>query len=100
MPEIILSTYPKKIVVFITNGPSSYTTGGFTIRSDTLSVIEHVISVSATEGWIGEVQSVSGNTATIKVYGLPSSLAAGPLAEVAAGTDLSGVTFYIILVGY
>lgn len=88
-----------KLVATDVKGPSSYTTGGFTVTIEGLSKIYEAV-VNAGNGYLAEVASISGNTITIKVYefNYPAT-AAGPATEVGAGTDLSGVTFRIIAVG-
>ena len=80
-----------------TTGPSSYSSGGFTVTIDNVSKIDNVV-VMASGGYLAEA-SASGNTITIKVYyfNYPAT-AAGVAEEVAAGTDLSGVTFRIIAI--
>ncbi len=80
-------------------GPSSYSTGGFTVTIDELERVEEAIVV-ASAGYMAEVASISGNTVTIKVYDFNyPATAAGPAEEVAANTDLSSVGFKIIAIG-
>lgn len=88
----------KKIDVIEANGPSSYTTGGFTVYSKMMKV-EHAV-VNAGNGYLAEVVSVSGSAIKIKVYqfNYPAT-AAGPAVEVPAGTDLSSVKFTVIAIG-
>lgn len=85
----------KKIHVGSTTGPSQYATGGFSYSTG-LNNIDAVI-VAATGGY-----EAVYNTSTSKImayYGDYSSASDGPLTEVAASTDLSSVTFYVIAVG-
>ncbi len=85
--KLILYTYDGKIMIFFsTAGPSSYSTGGFSVTINSARDITDVLVVAATGGYLAEA-SVSGNTLTIKAY-------SGAGTEVADGTDLSGVTFY------
>lgn len=86
----------RKIYVGSTTGPASYTTGGFTVTIDDLNNIEGAV-VTTSGGYVASIAGISGNTITIAVY--QEAGAAGALAEVTAGTDLSGVTFYIIAIG-
>lgn len=79
-----------------TTGPSSYTSGGFNVTISGLSKI-HAAVVVSNGNRVAVVKSISGNTITIAVY--EEAGAAGPLAEVAAGTDLSGYTFWILAIG-
>jgi len=85
-----------KCALVITSGPASYTTGGFTVTVSELSKVHGAVAVTS-GGYVASVAGVSDNTVTIAVY--ENAGAAGPLAEVGAGTDLSGVTFYIFVVG-
>lgn len=82
-----------------TTGPASYSTGGFTVTISELSKVDFAV-VQATGGYKPEIAGISGNTITILVrqYDYPAT-AAGPAVEVGAGTDLSGVTFYILAFG-
>ena len=90
----------RKLVITSVAGPASYSTGGFTVSIDELKEVEEAIVVAG-GGYLAEVASKSGNSITVKVYhfNYPAT-AAGPAVEVDAGTDLSGVTFIIIAVGY
>ena len=85
--------------MYKTVGPASYTTGGFTFNATDFKKVNGAIPV-ADSGYKAEIASISGNTITIKVleYNYPAT-AAGVATEVASGTDLSGVTFYIIVDG-
>lgn len=80
-------------------GPSAYTTGGFTTTVGDFEKVDKVaVSVFGTTFYHPQVASISGNTVTIKVFRWDSASTA--VAEVAADTDLSGVTFVLIVSGY
>jgi len=95
----------RLIVYFEESGPSSYSAGGMSVSINSLRAVEKVISVSNDKGYLvtpGSV-SVSGNSLTIPVYyhyfQCPVTCPTGA-REVNAGTDLSGVTFKGIVVGF
>jgi hypothetical protein len=97
---VILFAGQYKVAILTFAGPASYTTGGFTITINQLRYIAFAGAISALgNGWVFAVKSWSGNTVTIQAFGLPSTLAAGPLAEAAAGTNLSGANFTLIVIG-
>ena len=80
-------------------GPASYATGGFTVSTG-LATVENAV-VSANGGYLAEVASISGGDITVRVrYFDYAATSAGVAVEVPAETDLSGVTFRIIAVGY
>ena len=85
-------------------GPASYPTGGFTITVNGLSKINTAIVTfkgARPNDLVYQIDvSWSGNVITVKVMSL-NVTAASPVAwgEVAAGTDLSGLTFDIIAIG-
>jgi len=79
----------EKLYITQVSGPSSYSSGGFTVDHP-FSRVSHAIAI-ASGGYIAEA-SVSGNTVTVKVY-------SGAGSEVTAGTDLSGVTITVIIIG-
>jgi len=88
----------KKVIPKIVTGPSSYTAGGFEIDVPEANGVEGGIGFGG--GYIAEV--LPGSTdkkAKVKVYyaDYPAT-AAGPLREVPDGTDLSGVTFFLLIV--
>lgn len=100
MTVIALTVDGKKIVSVTTQGPSSYTTGGFTVIVPELEHVHEVLSAFITGGYkIGEV-SISGNTVKVVIhqYNYPSTTA-GPSAEVPAGTNLSTQKITLIVVG-
>ncbi len=88
-----------KVYVGTTTGPTSYTTGGFSV---TLPIRPTYALVALTnDNTAYKISySVSGNTITITVYQLSADTTTGAIsaAEVAAGTDLSALTFMIIAV--
>jgi len=82
-------------------GPSSYSAGGFTVTVSDLRKVEAVLFVGANAGYICEPASMSDNTVTVKVYYFDyDATADGAAIEVANATDLSGVTFTVIVVGF
>jgi len=86
-------------------GPSSYPAGGFTVSTG-LSTIENlVIQVRPQDARGGGVvtgieYSVSGGDITIVVDELDTQASTPSWAEVAGGTDLSNMTFDVLVVGY
>lgn len=82
-------------------GPSSYTTGGFTVSlTDFKTVNKAVVVGENLDGNMVIQYSVSGNTLKIKVFTLSYSTASGITAtEVSAGTDLSAYYFNIVAEG-
>lgn len=88
-----------KLVAKAVTGPASYSTGGFAVSFPELRVV-HAALVVGGGGYKAEIASISGNTVTIRVlYYDYAAAAAGPAIEVPAGTDLSGVTFYVLAIG-
>lgn len=85
-----------KCVIVVTSGPASYTSGGFTVTVNELDKVHGAVATTSA-GYVASIAGVSGNTVTVAVY--QEAGAAGALAEVGDGTDLSGVTFYIFVVG-
>ena len=85
--------------IYKTAGPASYATGGFTFNATDFKKVTNAVP-SGTGGYKAEIASISGNTITIKVldYNYPAT-AAGVATEVASATDLSGVTFYLVVEG-
>jgi len=90
----------KKIAMVSVAGPSSYATGGFTVRVSDVNRIDAVIWAFITGGYKIGGYTVSGNAVTVAVhnYNYPAT-AAGPSTEVAAGTDLSGQTVQLVVIG-
>lgn len=87
-----------------TSGPTSYSSGGFNITVNGLSKIHTAIVTfkgSRPDDLVYQLDvSWSGNVITVKVMSI-NVTAASPVSwtEVAAGTDLSGLTFDIIVIG-
>jgi hypothetical protein len=90
----------KKIAMVSVAGPSSYATGGFTVRVSDVNRIDAVIWAFITGGYKIGGLTISGNAVTVVVhnYNYPAT-AAGPSTEVAAGTDLSGQTVTLCIIG-
>lgn len=90
----------KKVVVVSTRGPTSYTSGGFTVIVPELEHVHEVIFAFITGGYKIGGLSVSDNTVTVVVhyYNYPATTA-GPSVEVPAGTDLSAQTVTLVVVG-
>jgi len=95
MVAVPLSKYRYRYIGTV-SGPTSYTTGGFTVTIGRLRSIVWA-DVRAGGGYKAEV-SWTGNTLTVLVRQCAG--VAGPLAEVSAGTDLSGVTFILEVEGH
>ena len=68
-------------------GPGAYPAGGFELGTDLLRVDDATVSSDAV-GYDARVDSITGNNTLVVVV-----VDAGSGAEVAADTDLSGVTF-------
>jgi hypothetical protein len=90
----------KKIAVVSAAGPSSYATGGFSVRVPELNRIDTVIWAFITGGYKIGGLTISGNAVTVVVhqYNYPAT-SAGPATEVAAATDLSGQTVTLAVIG-
>ena len=88
-------------------GPASYPTGGFAVVIGQLEKVDKAVVKELGGGeYLPQVASISGNTVTVKVRNnIEQAVNEGGTAtytiggEIAAGTDLSGVTFYIIADG-
>ena len=98
-----------KLVVTNTTAPASYATGGFSVAVSELSTVNYAFAQAmnpGAAGYLALIKSISGNTVTVQVYEVNQPVNEGGSAtytvtikEVAAGTDLSGVTFNVIAVG-
>ncbi len=91
-----------KIIEVTTTGPSSYVTGGSTVTVSSAKEIKAVLAAGNTGKYLvdrKELQdSVSDNTFKLIVnYFSYSATADGAAVEVAAGTDLSGATFSVLV---
>lgn len=92
-----------KIAVTETAGPTSYTTGGFSITLDGISNIFFAsVAITNNPGNKLATWSVSGNTVTVKVYTVTADTSSGAISatEDAAGTDESSLTFAVFAIGY
>lgn len=100
--EVIGRTEDGRLIVYFENaGPSSYSSPGFDVSVSTLRGVEQVISIRNDGGYLGEAQSISGNTVTVKArYFDYDAVADGPAIEVADTTDLSAVTFSGVVIGH
>jgi len=90
-------------------GPSNYTSGGFSVQVGELEKISKVKSIHVLGGgeYISQIVNTTGNNATVKVRGnIEQAVDEGGTStytiggEVAAGTNLSGVTFEMVVEGY
>lgn len=100
MAVIGLTADGKKIVLVSVPGPSSYTSGGFTVTVPELARVHAVLFAFITGGYKVGGLTVSGNSITVSVhyYNYPAT-SSGPSVEVPAGTDLSGQTVTLIVIG-
>jgi len=95
----------KKIVHKVTTGPTSYSSGGFTVRITELNRIDAVSVSIRTNLKVDDLvhvvdYSVSDNTITFTVYYI-NVTASSPVSwsEVSDGTDISALTLEIIAIG-
>ena len=97
---LALTADGKKISVVTVAGPASYTSGGFTVTVPDLERVHAVLFAFVTGGYKIGGLSISGNTIRVIVhyYNYPATTA-GTSVEVPAGTDLSGQTVTLIVVG-
>ena len=85
----------------ITDGPSSYPTGGFSISAgeyEKIAAAEVMVEPETLLGTgkiVGLELSYSGVVATVKVHGIDSDSVPTTWSEVAANTDLSGAKFIL-----
>lgn len=100
MAVLALTADGKKIAFVSVTGPSSYTTGGFAVVVPELEHVHAVLSASITGGYKIGGLSVSGNRVTVVVhyYDYPAA-SAGTSTEIPAGTNLSGQTITLIVIG-
>jgi len=88
-----MAGYRKPVIRKKVSGPSSYSTGGFTVTIGELeSVAGAVITVESSTFYHPQIASISGNTIKVIVYAWDGAA----VSEISAGTDLSGVTFHIL----
>ncbi|MEM2195211.1 MAG: hypothetical protein QW803_12185 [Candidatus Methanomethylicia archaeon] len=100
MTVLALTADGKKISVVSVTGPSSYTVGGFTIIVPELESIHSVLYAFITGGYKIGGLSISKNTITVTIhyYNYPAT-DAGTSVEIPAGTDLSGQTITLVVIG-
>jgi len=85
--------YRKEPVRKIASGPSSYPTGGFEVEIGELEKVEGaVVTVESGTFYHPQIVSITDNKVKIKVWEWTGT----EIAEVGAGTDLSGVKFHIL----
>ncbi len=99
----------KKIVLVTFSGPSSYSSGGFSVTVSSLNDIYEVIFIKSggtpANGYTyeyedtGDYTKVTNVIGPIKVYEQSVTATSPSYAEVAAGTDLSGLSFKAIIIG-
>jgi len=82
-------------------GPSSYSSGGFSVDTKLENIDVCVVTLRNNPGNYLIEWSVSGGTITIKVNTISADTSTGEISktEVAAGTDLSSYIFDIIAYG-
>ena len=91
-----------KVYAGSVTGPSSYTAGGFTVTITGIRTIhEAVVSLRNNPGNKVIEYSWSGNTLTIVIKTISADTTTGAISatEDADGTDESGLTFDIVVVG-
>ena len=84
------------------SGPTSYTTGGFTVTASGISKIHNAAVVLKNNPGNKLIRfSISGNSITIQIFTIAADTTTGAISatEDAAGTDESSLLFEIILVG-
>jgi len=85
----------------ITDGPTSYTSGGFDIsvgefeKIQSAEVMVEPETLLGTGSLVGLELSYTGITATVKVHQIDSDSVATTWSEVSANTDLSGAKFIL-----
>jgi len=91
----------RLIAITTSSGPSSYSSGGFSVTVSELRKVEQVIAVYADAGYLCTGSPGTGNAVTVKAYYFDYDASAdGAAIEVADGTDLSGVTFTVVAIGF
>ncbi|MCR6691523.1 MAG: hypothetical protein MRT15_03960 [archaeon YNP-LCB-003-016] len=104
MTVIALTTDGRKIAQTIVSGPSSYATGGFTVRFGELNRIDAAIIRPRVNLKISNYvhvldYTVSGNAITITVYRIDVTATTASWSEVPAGTDISALILEITVIG-
>mgnify|MGYP001626502477 CR=1 FL=1 len=106
MALIGLTTNGMKIVSMVVTGPTSYTTGGWSVSVPELSKIFALnVSIRTNLKVANYVHVVdyaySGNTITFTVYRIDvTATAPAAWSEVPAGTDISALTLEVIAIGF
>jgi len=104
--EIIGQTKDGRLIVYFEeSGPSSYSSGGFSVSIGTLRKVERIVDLSNDGGFLTHPAKVtiSGNSLTIPVYyhyfQCPVTC---PVVgwEVTEGRDLSAYKFKGVVVGF
>ena len=96
------------IVVKTVAGPSAYPTGGFNVTIGELEKVSKAfVQALGLNEYIAQVASITGNVVRVAVRdNIEQAVNEGGTAtytvggEVAAGADLSGVTFVVVAEGY
>jgi len=89
------------------SGPASYPSGGFSVTFDQIRSLKVALVRELGGGeYLPQVAAISGNSATIKVRNnIEQAVNEGETAtytiggEIAAGTDISAVTFELVGIG-
>jgi len=100
MPLIGITADGKKIAAVSASGPTSYPTGGFTVRIPELTRIEQILFAFITGGFKIGGLTVSENAVTVVVhrYDYPST-SAGPSVEIPSDTNIAAQTVTIVAIG-
>jgi hypothetical protein len=105
LPIVALTVDGKKVVQMTVAGPTSYTTGGFTVVVPELEKI-HALVVSVrtnlkVDNYVYAADySYTGNRVTFTVYRIDVTASApASWSEVPAGTDISGLVIEIVAIG-
>ena len=101
MAVIGLTADGRKIVLK-TASPTTYSSPGVSVTIDEVNRIDAVIQASIDSGYFTNASlcSASGNSVVVPVYRFNYGAASpGPAVEVPDGTDLSGTTITLIVIG-
>ena len=88
----------KKLAAVSVTGPTSYSSP-FYVRLEELSKVEQAVSADVSGGYKAEASAVTSNQVGVKVY-WQTGVSGAPLAEVAAGTDLSAEKISVVALGW
>lgn len=106
MVVVGLTADGKKIVQAVVTGPTSYSTGGFTV---TLGELNKIVAVNVSirsnlrvTDYVHAIDySFTGNSITFVAYRINVTTASpSAWAEVPAGTNISALTLEIVAIGY